>query len=159
MYMVKSVGGKVFRDVRGVSPVIGVILMVLITIVLAAAVILLVMPYAHPSTKSVAMATFDIKDASGALNATALDPIVTLTPISIQGGTLDLEDLIFTVSADQKTWSPVAHSPASGIWGLGTTVVLSETAIDQVSPGPLYVRAFSEGAGSQIYESPVVYVD
>jgi flagellin-like protein len=157
--MIKLAGGKVFRDVRGVSPVIGVILMVLITIVLAAAVILLVMPYAHPSTKSAATVAFDIKDAPGALSATALDPIVTLTPISIQGGTLDLEDLTFTVSTDQKTWNPVAPSLDSGTWDLGTTVVLIETTEAQVSPGPLYVRAFSKGAGSQIYESPVVYVD
>ena len=158
MYMVKLVGGKLFRDIRGVSPVIGVILMVLITIVLAAAVILLVMPYASPSTQSVAIASFDIKDAPGALSRTVADPIVVLTPISIQGGVLDLADLTFTVSPDRVTWVPVDHSPASGTWGIGTTVTLSETAVDQISPGPLYVRAFSEGAGSQIYESPTVYI-
>jgi archaeal flagellin N-terminal-like domain len=159
MYMIKSIGGKLFRDISGVSPVIGVILMVLITIVLAAAVILLVMPFANPSTKTVATASFDIKDAPGELSRTVVDSIVVLTPISIQGGVLDLADLTFTVSSDQATWVPVDHSPPSGIWELGTTVTLSETAVDQVSPGPLYVRAFSEGAGSLIYDSPTVYIN
>ena len=156
--MVRSTGGKMFGDEKGVSPVIGVILMVLITIVLAASLMLLLGDFMDPEGSAAPIMSLEIKDAPGTLDVRQIDSIVALTPNSIQGGIVLLEDLRFTISNDRNTWVPVACSQKSGPWEVGTTIMLLENSVDQVSPGVTYVRIYSTTANTKIYESSTVYI-
>ncbi len=148
-----------FREEEAVSPVIGVILMVAVTVVLAVAVFYIAQQYTGGSTQSLTAITLDVRDVPAQLNERTADPIVSMTLQALQGSPLNLNDLYFTVSSDRSGWQTVAHSPNAGLWNVGTTVTLSELDPAQVSAGPLYVRVYSRTANAQIYESGVVYIN
>jgi flagellin-like protein len=148
-----------FREDDAVSPVIGVILMVAVTVVLAVAVFYIAGQYTQNPTQSLTAITLSIKDSPVQLNERAADPIVVVTLQAIQGTPLDLNDVYFTVSNDPVGWSTVSQSPSAGVWQVGSTVTLTETGPAQVSAGPLYIRVYSRAANAQIFESGVVYVN
>jgi flagellin-like protein len=148
-----------FREDDAVSPVIGVILMVAVTVVLAVAVFYIAGQYTQNPTQSLTAITLNIRDSPAQLNDRTADPIVIITLQAIQGSPLDLNDVYFTVSSDRVGWSTASHSPSAGMWQVGSTVALTEVSPAQVSAGPCYVRVYSRAANAQIFESGVVYVN
>ena len=149
----------VFRNDEGVSPVIGVILMVAITVVLAVALWVMVSGFTGGTESTISAVTIDIKDIPGALSERDVDPIVRLDLLGVQGNPLDLGDLVFSVSSDKGLWTTVAHSPGSGMWEVGSVVTLTETDPVQVNSGPIYARAISLTSQSVVYLSGVVYIN
>jgi flagellin-like protein len=148
-----------FREDDAVSPVIGVILMVAVTVVLAVAVFYIAGQYTQNPTQSLTAITLSIKDSPVQLNERTPDPVVVVTLQAIQGTPLDLNDVYFTVSNDRVGWSTVSQSPSAGVWQVGSSLTLTETGPAQVSAGPLYIRVYSRAANAQIFESGVVYVN
>jgi len=149
-----------FREEDAVSPVIGVILMVAVTVVLAVAVFMIANQYTGMGGESQPITAIDARDAPGTLNSRTSDPIVILTLTQLRGSPYELSALSFRVSTDGVSWSPVIHSPGSGPWMAGTSVTLTESSPDQMSAGPCYISIYSytESGASEIYKSNVLYI-
>jgi len=150
-----------FREDEAVSPVIGVILMVAVTVVLAVAVFMIAQQYGQTQMGSQSVIMVSPRDAPGQMSDRTEDPIAVLRLTSLSGDPYDLGSVAFSVSSDGVSWSPVAHSPGRGPWMAGMTVTLTELSADQVSTGPCYVSmtAFTESGSSEVYRSNVFYIN
>ena len=149
------------REEDAVSPVIGVILMVAVTVVLAVAVFIIANQYTGMGGESQPIISIDARDAPAVLNSRTSDPIVILTLTQLRGSPYELSALTFRVSRDGVSWSPVAHNPGNGPWMAGMSVTLAELSPDQVSAGPCYVSIYSytDTGASEIYRSNVMYIN
>lgn len=109
-------GKKFAKNEEGVSPVIGVILMVAITVILAAVIASFVFGLGSNAPRSAPTAQLSMSDASGSMsNTSADDPILT---ISHQGGdSLDWNQtkiLIYDQSDNQL--ASIKPTSSSGTW-------------------------------------------
>lgn len=150
-----------FREEDAVSPVIGVILMVAVTVVLAVAVFIIANQYGGMGGESQPIISIQARDAPAALNPRTADPIAILTITQLRGSPYELGALEFRVSRDGVSWLPVVHSPGSGPWMAGMSVTLTESSPDQMSAGPCYVSIYSytESGAGEIYRSGVLYIN
>jgi flagellin-like protein len=150
----------IYREEDAVSPVIGVILMVAVTVVLAVAVFMIANQYTGMGGESQSIISIQARDAPAVLNSRTSDPIAILTLTQLRGSPYELSALTFRVSRDGVSWSPVAQNPSSGPWMAGVSVTLTELSPDQMSAGPCYVSVYSytESGASEIYKSGVLYI-
>jgi flagellin-like protein len=137
-------------DDRAVSPVIGVILMVAITVILAAVIGTFVLGLGDQLGDTAPQASFS--DDNAAANATAgIDVDITKTG----GQDLDPSDIV--VSVDGERDGTVAdNSSVTDTWQSGTTASLLGVGSTNYSGGEdVTVRLIHEPSGNAIYETTV----
>ena len=134
------------RSKRGVSPVIGVILMVAATIVIAGVVMGMLGGFKAPKTAPTM--NFKLEDADGA------GPNTAIKITHIGGDSVAYSDLQYQyINLTTGTASPLAAmpNPGDGIWDIGD----SDSTIDPGSPGLYTVRISHLPTGTLIYEGTV----
>ena len=94
---------RIFKNKRAVSPVVGVILMVAITIVLAATIYIWISSMSTPqsTTPSISFRAQILRNNTGNNNYD-----INLTVVSVQGSA-NWEDLNLTVTVNGSTWKDV----------------------------------------------------
>ncbi|AKG91488.1 archaeal flagellin N-terminal-like domain [Geoglobus ahangari] len=127
-----------FRDEKGVSPVIGVILMVAITVILAAVIASFVFGLGSKAPKSAPQAQLTLSDASDTLDTT--DQNQTVFKIVHNGGEeIRLDEIkIFVYDTSDNLVSELTYSSSGFTDSQG--VLTNSTAVDVVfAPGEIIV--------------------
>lgn len=135
--------GKLNKNEEGVSPVIGVILMVAITVILAAVIAAFVFGMGPP--ESAPSAQLSVKDYSGNLADTSNDAVMVVTHRG--GETLQMNELKIAISTDGSTWNhnqvddttPLGIS-TTGALEVGDTFTITEGGLTEAAAGTMYLR-------------------
>ena len=136
-------------DDRAVSPVIGVILMVAITVILAAVIGTFVLGLGDQLGDTAPQASFTVEDVS--VNSTvATDPVdVNIT----KTGGEDLDPSQLTVSIDGTRSGTIAsNSSITDPWQSGTTAKVGPLGSDYSSSDTVEIRIIHEPSGNAIFE-------
>ena len=135
-------------DDRAVSPVIGVILMVAITVILAAVIGTFVLGLGDQLGDTAPQASFNVDEVS--LNDTGTGDVnVSLT----KTGGQDLDPSQITVSIDGTRSGTVAsNSTVTDTWQSGTTAVVGPIGSDYSSDDTVEIRLIHEPSGNAIFE-------
>ena len=138
--------GKLNKNEEGVSPVIGVILMVAITVILAAVIAAFVFGMGPPESAPSAQMT--VKDHANAFTNGAGDGIFTITHRG--GDVLQIEDLKVAISKDETNWNdtaqttdPIQLDPSNGTLNVGDSYSVltgASTGVGQAAKGTVYIR-------------------
>ncbi|OYR83179.1 type IV pilin [Halorubrum ezzemoulense] len=137
---------------RAVSPVIGVILMVAITVILAAVIGTFVLGLGDQLGDTAPQASFSNDNAAANTTATSgIDVDITKT------GGQDLDPSNIIVSVDGERDGTIAdNSSVTDTWQSGTTASLTGVGTtDYSSGGEPTVRLIHEPSGNVIYETTV----
>lgn len=152
---------------RGVSPVIGVILMVAITVILAAVIGAFVLNLGSNLGSTGPQAQISISDASASQNSGASD-VVKITHNG--GDTLQASELKLTISTDSNSWSITglqsgSWSPSSELQfksapgttiGVGDSFTVTESGSSYVSSGDqVTVKIIHTGSNSIVAQATI----
>jgi len=138
-------------DDRAVSPVIGVILMVAITVILAAVIGTFVLGLGDQLGDTAPQASFSDDNAAANGTTSGIDVDITKT------GGQDLDPSNIVVSVDGERDGSIAdNSSVTDTWQSGTTASLTGVGTtDYSSGGEPTVRLIHEPSGNVIYERTV----
>jgi len=133
---------------RAVSPVIGVILMVAITVILAAVIGTFVLGLGDQIGDTAPQASFDVDDATAdATNG------VSLTLAKTGGQDLDARDLVLSVDGS-RTNTSVESGLGSNTWQTGQSVRFTDEGSASYSSGDrVTVRLIHDPSGNAIYST------
>lgn len=139
-------------DDRAVSPVIGVILMVAITVILAAVIGTFVLGLGDQLGDTAPQASFNIEDASADASADS----VSFTLEKTGGQDLTATDLTLSVEGTRANTS-VESGLSSDTWQTGQSIVFNgeTTDTDFESNDRVTIRLIHEPSGNAIYSSDI----
>lgn len=123
---------------RAVSPVIGVVLMVAITVILAAVIGTFVLGLSDSLTTTPPQASFTVEDVNGD----------TVTLVKTGGEALNATDLAFAVGGDRLDGTPVG----GGEWHTGDARSITHGVTDS---GEQTFRVIHDPTGSILYETTI----
>ncbi|WP_256402600.1 type IV pilin [Halorubrum salinum] len=137
-------------DDRAVSPVIGVILMVAITVILAAVIGTFVLGLGDQLGDTAPQASFDVDEAT----ANTADGNVSLTLTKTGGQDLDARDLVLSVDGTRSNNS-VESGLSSNTWQTGQAVRFTDEgdATSYNSGERVTVRLIHDPSGNAIYST------
>ncbi|WP_435094470.1 type IV pilin [Halorubrum sp. N11] len=135
-------------DDRAVSPVIGVILMVAITVILAAVIGTFVLGLGDQLNDTAPQASFTVDDVS--MNSTATDDVnVSIT----KTGGQDLDPSQITVSIDgTRSGTIKSNSTVTDTWQSGTTAVVKQIGSGYDTGNTVEIRLIHDPSGNVIFE-------
>ena len=139
--------GKLNKNEEGVSPVIGVILMVAITVILAAVIAAFVFGMGPPDSAPSTQMT--VKDHTDHVVATSADSVAVITHRG--GDVLQFSELKVAISTNGSSWKnsiddnvgvlePVGSASITGAFEVGDTFRISEGTDGDAAAGTMYVR-------------------
>ena len=128
------------NDDRGVSPVIGVILMVAITVILAAVIGTFVLGLGDQIGDTAPQASFDVDSAD--------DTSVSITKTG--GQDIPTGDLVLSIDGTRYDNASIS---GSGDWQTGETRTYTENAADDFPSGEATVQIVHDPSGNVIYEA------
>ncbi len=140
---------RIFKNKRAVSPVVGVILMVAITIVLAATIYIWISSMSTPqsTTPSISFRAQILRNNTGNNNYD-----INLTVVSVQGSA-NWEDLNLTVTVNGSTWKDVQGTNWDNLIGTGTVQAGQVITITVPSKATVRVTIRHIPSNSIIYEN------
>ncbi|TKX85007.1 type IV pilin [Halorubrum sp. SS5] len=133
-------------DDRAVSPVIGVILMVAITVILAAVIGTFVLGLGDQLGDTAPQASFTVEDVS--INATdAVDVNITKTG----GENLDPSELVVSIDGT-RSGTIASNSSITNPWQSGTTANVGPLGSGYSSGDTVEIRIIHEPSGNAIFQ-------